>query len=180
MTIQVNKEIDGSDNPLQTIELHSALSVQSVDFVEVEENRKEFSSFPPVLALENDDQKSWISEKLDALNLFQRKHDYELVEAQEKDIEKNDEEEALTLKSMEIVSAANIENLTSADEKQVNVEKKPWRDILLAWLCMIVAIFAGASIPPVLILNTKWNSSLSSSLMEMSMYDISYCPYGTN
>jgi hypothetical protein len=34
MTIQVNKETESSENPLQTIELHSPLSFQSVGFVE--------------------------------------------------------------------------------------------------------------------------------------------------
>jgi drug/metabolite transporter (DMT)-like permease len=147
MTIQVNKELDSSDNPLQTIELNSALSLQSVNFVETEENRKEFSStlsFSPVL----DGQKSWISEKLDALNIFQRKNDYQLVEAQEKDIELNDEEESVTMKSMEIISDANVEALNNT-ETQITEQKQSWRDFLLAWFCMIVAIFAGASIPPV-------------------------------
>jgi drug/metabolite transporter (DMT)-like permease len=154
MTIQVNKELESSDNPLQTIELNSTLSIQSVDFVETEENRKEINltlSFSPVLAEEQYGHKSWISEKLDALNLFQRKTDYQLVEAQEKDIEISDEEQAVTMKSMEIVSAANIESQSSTDEKQIHEpqQKQSWRDFLLAWFCMIVAIFAGASVPPV-------------------------------
>jgi drug/metabolite transporter (DMT)-like permease len=157
MTIQVNKELDSSDNPLQTIELNRALSLQSVNYVETEENRKELtstSSFSPVLGEEQHGQKSWISEKLDALNIFQRKNDYQLVEAQEKDIELNDEEEAVTMKSMEIVSDANVETLNST-ETQITEQEQSWRDFLLAWFCMIVAIFAGASIPPVFKYLTK-------------------------
>jgi drug/metabolite transporter (DMT)-like permease len=137
-------EIDSANNPLRTIELSSKLSLQSVDYEECETTAPSTPFSSPGLTPGQEGPKSWVSEKLATLNIFQKKNDYELVEAQEKDIEINDPEEPIHLKSMEIIS----DSTDSIDEKQNNAQTRSWRDFIMAWLCMVISMFALASIPP--------------------------------
>jgi drug/metabolite transporter (DMT)-like permease len=152
MTVSENPEIDCTDNPLRTVELNTKLSPQ---FVDSEQCAAKARDIPGGMTMTRgqDKPKSWISQKLAALNVFQRENDYRLVEAQEKEIEFSDLEDTVTMKSSELVSAddceANVEKMISADEKQSCEQNQSWRNFLLACFSMAVAILAGASVPPV-------------------------------